>query len=85
MRNYIAIKGKDGEALNRILTAAERRGDEHITNEQLRVISKQVPKIYEYNRAIHSALEHLTIGKADQLSIYGVNGGLDAWRRLYHE
>ena len=85
MRNYIAIKGKDGDILNKLLTAAEKRGDEPITDVHLQTISKRVPKIWEYNRAIHCALNNWTTGDAKKIVTYVVTGGIDAWRRLYAE
>ena len=63
LRNYIAIKGKDGDVLNKVLIAAEKVGDEPTTNSQLQDTSKRVPKIYEYNRAIHSALKNWIVGE----------------------
>ena len=84
LRNYIAIKGKDREVLNKLLTSAEKRGDEPITSDTLRAIATRIPKIYEYNRAIHSAFAHLTVGEAKELVTFGVNGGLDVWRRLLY-
>lgn len=58
MRKYMAIKGKDGEIVNRILTAAEKRGDEPIIDIQLQTLSKKTPKVWEYNRAIQSVLKN---------------------------
>ena len=68
MRNYIAIKGKDGEILNKLLTAAERRGDEPISNVLLQTISTRIPKVWEYSRAVHSALKNWTTGEATNKS-----------------
>ena len=85
MRNYIAIKGRDGEILNKLLTAVEKRGDEPVINTHLQIISTKLPKRWEFNRAIHSALKNWTTGEAKKLVTYGFNGGIDAWRRLYHE
>ena len=83
--DYIAIKCKDGETLNKLLISAERRGDEPIINDHLRAIVTKLLKLLEYNRAVHSALKNWTAGEAKTLVSCGVNGGMDAWRRLYNE
>ena len=85
MRGYIAIKGKDGETLNKLLIAAEKQGDNPITEELLKSISKRVPKIWQFNRAVHSAFKNWIAGEAKKFITYGLNGGLDVWRRLYGE
>ena len=42
-----------------------------------------MPKILEYNRAIHAALKNWTDGGANKFARYSSNGGIDVWRRLY--
>ena len=85
LRNYIAITGNDGEVLNTLLIAPENRGDGPIANLQLQDVAKSVPNVYEYNRATHGALQSWIIGEAKKLATYGFNGGIGAWRRLYHD
>ena len=44
-----------------------------------------MPKIWEFNRAIHASLKNWTEGEAKRVIKYEVNGGIDAWRKLYIE
>lgn len=83
--NCIFIEGKDVEVFDRLLFGVEKRGDEPIDEKLVQAISKRVPKAWQYNRAIHSAFKNWIAGEVRKLVTYGVNGGLDAWRRLCHE
>ena len=67
-----------------ILTVIERRGADPFNIEQLRELVRQYPKAAEYNRAIISVLHNYTTGVAKGMVEYGVENGLDAWRKLYH-
>lgn len=71
--------------LNKLLTEAEKRGDEPIKNSMMQTIAEKVPKVWEFNRAIHGALKNWTAGEAKKLVTNGVNGGSDAWTRPYNE
>ena len=69
-------KGKDGLVLNRILTWAEQRGEDKITEQILKQFETKVPKIWEYDRAVHAALKNLTEGEAKRVIRYEVGGGV---------
>ena len=84
-RELVGIKGRHGIVLNKILTWAEQQGDAIITDIALEKLEAAVPKIWEYNRAIHASLKNWTDGEAKRLIKYEVNGGIDAWRKLYME
>ena len=77
-RELVAIKGADGDTFNKILTWAEKQGDKAITQDRLQKLETYVPKIYEFNRAIHAALKNWTEGDAKRLIKYEVHGGIDA-------
>lgn len=79
-RELGGIKRRNGDILHNILMWAEQRGDTPISNNQLEQMEKFVAKIWEYNRAIHTALTDWTEGDAKRLVKYEVNGGTDAWR-----
>ena len=66
-------------------TWAENRNDKTVTDKELKRLEGRMPKIWEYNRAIHAALKNWTHGDANNAGRYGANGGLDAWRRLCAE
>ena len=51
----------------------------------LKKLEEHVPKVWEYNRAIHASFKTWTDGDAKRLVKYEVNGGIDAWRKLYVE
>ena len=57
-REFVNIKGKQGDILNGILTWIEQRGGRPITDAVLKQMEGQVPKIWEYNRAIYAALRN---------------------------
>lgn len=84
-RELIGIKGKDGLVLNRILTWAEQRGEDNISNLLLKQFETKVPKIWEYDRAVHAALKNWTEGEAKRVIKYEVEGVIDACRKLYIE
>ena len=84
-RELISIKGKDGEVRDTILILAENKGDSQVTTRHLEQLQKMVPKIWEYDRAVHAALKNLTEGDAKIFIKYEVDGGVDAWRKLYIE
>ena len=84
-RELVSIKGKHGDTLNHILTWAEQRGDKQVTDRDLGRMENLIPKIWEFNRAVHAALKNWTEGDANKVVKYGANGGIDAWRRLYAE
>ena len=84
-REVVNIKGTQGEVLKHILTWVEERGDKPITNIELAKLERLVPKIWEYIRAVHVALKGWKEGVANKLIKYGIDGGIDAWRRLYAE
>ena len=84
-RELVHIKGRHGDVLNKVLTWAEKRNDMPITDNELMELERSIPKIWEYNRAVHAALKNWTEGDANKLVRYGANGGIDAWRRLYAE
>ena len=78
-RELVGIKGRDGDILNNILTWAEQKGDKKIEDSMLAKLEKYMPKVWEYNRAIHASLKNWTEGDAKRLVKYEVNGGIDAW------
>ena len=84
-RELVGIKGKHGANLNKILTWAEQQGDTKITDTELEEMEVAVPKIWEYDRAIHASLKNWTDGEVKRFIKYEVNGGIDAWMKLYIE
>lgn len=84
-REPVGIKGRHGIILNKLLTWAEEQGDNTIIDTLLEKCETAVPKILEYNRAIHASLKNWTDGEAKRFIKYEVTGGLDAWRKLYIE
>ena len=84
-RELVGIKGRHGAIRNRLLTWAEQQGDIIITNAVLEKFENTVPQIWEYNRAIHASLKNWTDGEANRFIKYEVEGGIDAWRKLYIE
>ena len=84
-RELVGIKGKDGDVLNSILTWAEQQRGKRIDDTMHAEIGKHVPKVWKYNRAIHASFKNWTEGDAKRLIRYELNGGTDAWRKLYVE
>lgn len=76
------VQGSDGEELLDILDEIEQSGEEQITKEDLRDLSRKCQNIYQYDRAIRLALSNYTTGVAYGRVKYGVECGLDAWRKL---
>ena len=62
----------------------EQAGDDKITKEDLKDMSNKCRKIYQYDRAIKLALLNYTTGVAHGRVRFGVECGLDAWRKLYN-
>ena len=81
-REFVGIKGRHGIVVNKILIWAEQQGDITITDTLLEKLEKAVPKIWEYNRAIHASLKNWIDGEAKRFIKYGLAGGIDAWRKL---
>ena len=81
----VGIKGRHGIIFNKILTWAEQQGDAIIIDIALEKLEAAVPKIWEYNRAIHASLKTWTDGEAKRFIKYEVNGGIVAWRKFYME
>ena len=84
-RELVGIKGRHGTNLNTILTWAEQQGDVIITDVELEKLEVAVLKIWEYDRAIHASLKIWTDVEAKRFIKYEVNGGIDAWRKVYIE
>ena len=84
MRRLIYSQGEDGELALNLLIEVERQGPKVFTDEQLRDETRQRPKVAQFNRAIMAALLNCTAGIARGMVEYGVENGIDAWRRLYH-
>ena len=84
LRRLILLQGKDGEQLLDILDEVEQCGGDKFTKQDLQELSIRCPKIYQYDRAIKLALLNYIIGMAHGRVKYGVECGLDAWRKLYH-
>ena len=82
LKEFISIKGRDGDVLNRILTWAENQGEDAVSIRELEQFEKKVPKILEYDRVVHSALKNWTDGDAKRLLKYEVKVGVDAWRMM---
>ena len=57
--------------------------DLSFTNEMLKELTGVYSKAPEYDRAIRAALLNWTSGIAHNIVKYNVEGGLDAWRKLY--
>ena len=85
LRRLIMTMGMDGEDLLELLDVVEKRGKHKITRQLLSKIAKEYPKAYEYDRSIKAALMNWTSGVAQGLVKHGTEGGLDAWRKLYHK
>ena len=62
----------------------EQCADETFTKEDLQDLSNRVPKAYQYDRAVRLVLLNYTTGLAHGRIKYGVECGLDAWRKLYN-
>ena len=84
MRRLIYSQGEDDEVLLNMLTEIEKKAAMVFTNEQLKAEVQQYPKVSQFNRAIFTALLSYTAGIARGMVEYGVENGLDAWRRFYH-
>ena len=84
-RELVAIKGVDGDILNKILTWDERRGDKIITDDQLERLEERIPQIWQCNKAIRAAFKIWTDGDAKRFIKYEVKMGIDAWRKMYIE
>ena len=69
-RELIGIKGKDGDVLNSILIWAEEKGDRQIDDRMLKKLEDHVPKVWEYNRAVHASLKNWTDGDAKRFVKY---------------
>ena len=78
------MQGKDGEELLDILDDVEQFGDDKVTKQDLRELANKYPKVYQYDRAVRFALLNYTTGVAHARIKYGVEGGRDAWRKLYN-
>lgn len=55
LREFISIKGRDGDVLNRILTWAENQADSTITDRQLEQLERKCPK---YGNTIELCMQH---------------------------
>ena len=77
--------GQDGEELFIILDEMEQFGNTKVEKIRLNNLSEECPKVYEYDRAIKAALLNWTSGVAQGLVKHRVEGGMDAWRKLYHK
>ena len=84
MRRLIYAQGEDGELLLKFLNEVEKNGSEMFTNGKFEEETRQCPKVAQFNRAILAALLNYTSGIARGMVEYGVENGIDAWRRLYH-
>ena len=84
VRSLILVQGADGEVLLRILDKIEARGATKFTSAELQAMITKYPKVAEFDVAIKAALLNWTTGIANNMIEYGVNNGLDAWRKLYH-
>lgn len=62
----------------------EQSGDVKVTKEDLRDLVAQYLELYQYDRAVKFASLNYTTGVAHGRVKYGFEGGLDAWRKLYH-
>ena len=85
IRKFISTMGQDGDELAIILDEIEKRGNTKVDKSKLNELAEEFPKIHEYDRAIEAALLNWTSGVANGLIKHGVEGGLDAWRKLYHK
>ena len=77
--------GQDGDELATILDEVEKLGNTKVDKLRIAKLAEEFPKVYEYDRAIKSALLNWTAGVAQGLVKHGLEGGLDAWRKLYHK
>ena len=84
LRRLILVQGHDGEELLNILNEIEQCGDEKFTKDDLKELSTRYPKAYQYDRAVRLALLNYTTGVAQGRVKYGVECGLDAWRKVYN-
>ena len=77
--------GQDGDELDSILDEIEKLGNTKVDKLRIAKLAEEFPKVYEYDGAIKSALLNWTAGVTQGLVKHGVEGGLDAWRKLYHK
>ena len=85
MRRPIYSQGEDGELLFGISTEIETTGVSTSINLSLKEIIQECSKVAQYNRAVLAVLLIYTAGIARSKIEYGVENGLDVWRRLcYH-
>ena len=84
VRRLTLVQGKVGDDLLEMPDDAEKLGAEKLTKEDLEDSAEHHPKAYEYDRAIKLAFLNCIIGLAHGRVKYGVEGGLDARRTLYH-
>ena len=85
LRRLILTMGADGEDLLELLDLVEKRGKYKVSKQLLINIAKEYPKIYEYDRSIKATLLNWASGVAQGLVKHDTEGGLDAWRKLYHK
>ena len=84
LRRLILVQGKDGDELLNILDDVEQCGDENFIKEDMRSTAIKYLKLYQYDRVVMLALLNYIIGTAHARVKYGVECGLDAWRKLYN-
>ena len=48
-------------------------------------MAKEYQQLYEYDKSIKAALMNWISGVARGLVTHGTEGGLDAWRKVYHK
>ena len=77
--------GVDGDELLDILDLVEKRGKHKFTKLLFNKMAKEYPNVCEYDMSIKAALMNLIPGVAQGLVKHGTEGGLDAWRKLYHK
>ena len=71
--------GQDGDELAITFDEIEKLGNTKVDKLHIIKLAEEFPKVYEYDRAIKSALLNWTSGVAQGLVKPGVAGGLDAW------
>ena len=62
----------------------EKMGNRVFTNEQLNEEIKRYPKVAQFNRAVLTVLRNYAAGIARGMVEYGVENGLDMWRKVCH-
>ena len=84
MRRLIHSQDEDGEMLLKLLDEIENKWFTVFIHEQVKDEIGQCPIVAQFNRAILTALLNYTAGIVRGMIEYGIENGLDAWRKLYH-